>query len=288
MEAAIKNDCISIRVKHFGAELTSLKKNDTLELLWQGDEKYWQDQSPILFPFVGGLPDDEYQVGGRTYKTSHHGFASSSLFQLVERTDKALIFRLKENEKTLEQYPYRFTLDISYTLEANSLIIGYSIINKDERLMYFSIGAHPGFRCPLFENESMDDYYLEFEKCETAFRRFKEGGLLTGDKEQILREEDRLRLSHDLFYKDAIILDNLRSSWVELRSCKNNQVIRVEFEGFPYLGIWSSKNDGPFICIEPWYGVDSTHGASNDLAEKEGMQVLKPGETFHCQYRITV
>ena len=62
----------------------------------------------------------------------------------------------------------------------------------------------------------------------------------------------------------------------------------MEFEGFPYFGIWSAPNDAPFVCLEPWYGLDSTHGDSYDLRQKEGIMPLNPGEVFKCKYRIIV
>jgi len=288
MEVTLKNDRIGIAADTLGAELTSLKTADGLELLWQGDDNHWKSRSPILFPVVGGLPDDQYELEDKRYKMDLHGFARRSEFHLIEKAKESVAFQLRENKETLGQYPYHFVLDVSYTLKDNCLTVGFTIHNRNDRTMLFSIGAHPGFRCPLYEKETMEDYYLQFEKAETASRRFKENGLLTGEKEEILHKESKLRLAHDLFCRDAIILDHLHSDWVELRNDRNSQVIRVEFDGFPYLGIWSARNDGPFVCIEPWYGIDSTHGDSYDLTRKEGIQFLEPETMFQCEHRIIV
>ena len=61
MEYKISNNFVSASIKHFGAELCSLKKNGVdIEYIWQADEEYWGRHSPILFPIVGKLIDDEY------------------------------------------------------------------------------------------------------------------------------------------------------------------------------------------------------------------------------------
>ena len=65
---SIENDELCVRVKEFGAELTSLycKSNHT-EYLWQGDPAVWSGQSPILFPIIGRLKNDLYTIGGKEY-----------------------------------------------------------------------------------------------------------------------------------------------------------------------------------------------------------------------------
>lgn len=285
----LENEKISIEVNSLGAELTNLKKvKNSIELLWQGDEEHWGGQSPLLFPIIGGIPDNQYILDGKVYKMASHGFAKHCEFQLVEKGKDAIVFRLNDSDITFEQYPFHFELNVSYTLKENCLTTGFSLTNNNDKTMLFSLGAHPGFNCPLHENEKMVDYYLVFEKMETASRRFKACGLLTGETEKILKNQKDIRLSHNLFYKDAIILDHLASNWVELRSDKSKQIIRMEFEGFPYFGIWSAPNDAPFVCLEPWYGVDSIHGDSYDLRQKEGIMPLNPGEVFKCEYRIIV
>ena len=61
MKYTIQNEFISVSIDSLGAQLTSLKKiSTTLEYIWCADEKYWGRSSPILFPIVGKLIDDEY------------------------------------------------------------------------------------------------------------------------------------------------------------------------------------------------------------------------------------
>ena len=51
----IKNDQLTLEISSLGAELQSIKDANGNEYLWDGDEKYWNRHSPILFPPVCGL-----------------------------------------------------------------------------------------------------------------------------------------------------------------------------------------------------------------------------------------
>jgi galactose mutarotase-like enzyme len=245
-------------------------------------------QSYNLFPIIGGLVDNKYYLNGDFYKMNSHGFCRISKFQLEKSTDTELVYKLSSSQETQMQFPFLFEFYVHYTLQDNTLIHGYTIVNKDNKEMLYSVGAHPGFNCPLLKNETMDDYRIVFEKKETLSGRIKQDGLLTGERQTIIDNENELSLSHERFYKGALILDDVKSNWLEICNTKNNHIIRITFSGFPYLGIWSSVNDGPFVCIEPWFGIDSTKGDPYDFYKKEGLLKLPQGETFHCEYEITL
>jgi galactose mutarotase-like enzyme len=284
---SIKNEILEIKVKRLGAELTSIKNiNIGLEYLWQGDENFWRGQSYNLFPIIGGIPNDTYELNGDAYNMKPHGFARNSEFELYSKEPERLVYRLGYSDATLARYPYKFELFVIYEIKDNTLRHSYIIKNLSKSEMLFSVGAHPGFNCPLLENETMEDYSIVFETEETCYRRLKVNGLLSGEKSLFLDNQKEIKLRHNLFHEGAAILDDYKSNWLEIRNYKNNHVIRVEFRGFPYLGIWSSQNDGPFVCIEPWYGVDSTVGDSPELTKKEGLQKLAYEDSFECGYSI--
>lgn len=73
----------SIVVSSLGAELQSLQKW-WVEYLYQKKEGFWQRQSPVLFPIVGGLRDGEYVHDGKEYFLSQHGFARDREFTLIQ------------------------------------------------------------------------------------------------------------------------------------------------------------------------------------------------------------
>ena len=134
-----------IQSKKEGAELTHITYNDT-ELLHQGKE-YWNRHAPILFPIVGQIKNGETIINGQTYKMGQHGFARDMEFEQVEKTNNIHKYVLKSNKQTLEKFPFKFELFVTYKTSENELITKYEVINKDKKEMIFGIGGHPAFIC---------------------------------------------------------------------------------------------------------------------------------------------
>ena len=51
------------------------------------------------------------------------------------------------------------------------------------------------------------------------------------------------------------------------------------------LGVWANPN-GPFICLEPWFGRTDDVGFAGTIAEKPGIQRLAPGAAMEMGYCI--
>ena len=146
----ISNEKITIQVDSLGAELKSLKSvAQGKEYMWDADPAYWKRTSPVLFPFVGGLKDGVYRAKGKEYPMGQHGFARDMEFQLKSQVAAEIWFRLESNEETLAKYPYSFVLEIGYELSGDSVIVKWRVKNPAQETMYFSIGGHPGFLCPI-------------------------------------------------------------------------------------------------------------------------------------------
>ncbi|EMR00873.1 aldose 1-epimerase family protein [Cesiribacter andamanensis] len=286
----LQNTLVSASFKEQGAELCSLRRKDTgLEYLWEGNADIWGRHAPILFPIVGRLRDNTYRLEGREYSLPQHGFARDKSWQTAKEGADRLLFRLTSDADTRQHYPFDFELLLGYHLEENRLSTTYRVKNTGAAELPFSIGAHPGFRCPLLPNEAFSDYYLEFEKAETLERQLLQHGLRTGKTSPVLNGQLHLPLNEALFKDDALVFAGVRSSYVVLKSRKNTHSIRVDIEGFPYLGIWTKSGGAPFICLEPWYGVtDPAEARQQDFRKKEGIQRLAAGQQFECSYAITV
>lgn len=288
MLTVLENEWITATVDSHGAELVSLVLNeDGCEYLWTADPAHWGRHAPVLFPIVGRLRDNRCTIDGKTYELTQHGFARDAEFALAEQTDTAAIFELRANAATLEKYPYDFTLRIGYRLIGASITVSYEVKNERAEEMFFSIGAHPGFRCPLADGESFDDYYLEFEQPETIGKCLLENGLLRLETEPFLQNERTIALSYPLFANDALVFNGLESQSLRLKSRKSDKSVSVEYAGFPYLGIWS-KQDAPFVCIEPWHGVADLAREPRDFSQKEGICRLGGREEFVSCYRIEI
>ena len=289
MISKIFNADIAVEVNSIGAELISLKtRKDGLEFLWQGDPKYWKRRAPLLFPIVGIFEKDRYMYKGREYEIELHGFIKDCTFELLESNETSLLYKFSANEATFVKYPFEFDLYVSYQLADSRVKIQRKIVSRSNERMWFSIGEHPGFRCPLFENETMEDYYLAFEKREQINRRFVEDGLQTGRQELFMGNENTVSLSAKLFENRVVIMKGLESNYVELKNTKNSRTVKVNFSGYPYLGIWSPETGAPFVCIEPWYGITSPKNRVEDIRDREGILSVAPNGSFECGYSIEV
>ena len=286
---SIENDFIKVKIKEFGAELCSMKKiNDTVEYLWQADKNYWNRHSPILFPIVGKLLDDEYIYNNKTYKMTQHGFARDQLFKLHSKKDAEIIFSLTESHETLKIYPFKFELLVSYRLVKKVLDIGYKVVNHSLNKMLFSIGAHPAFNWPLFKHEDKENYYLEFLDTKELERLPLTPLGISSNKEIILLVNNKLDLTDTLFKDDALVIENLDNKSIILNNTENKRKIEVSFENFPFLGIWSKPQGSPFLCIEPWCGIADGIEHSKNLEEKKGIIILDKNGVFQSNYQITI
>lgn len=282
MNYEIKNSFIKAQIKSFGAELNSLKKCDeNFEYIWQANSKYWARHSPALFPIVGRLKEDSYFYKNKKYSLSQHGFARDKEFEVIQNEADFIEFRLKSDEKSLEFYPFFFELDIGYKLDKNSFIVSYKVKNKSDEKMYFSIGAHPAF------NTQIGDF-LEFENIKTTKRYFLDEKGLIYKNQDLNLENSKLYLDKDLFKDDALVFNDSTIKQITLKNIENKSRVKVKFDNFPYLGIWSKPNDAPFVCIEPWFGVADEENANQKIEDKKGILSLEKEEEFFCFYTIEV
>ena len=289
MNYEIKNEHIKAKIKSFGAELNSLQKIDEdLEYMWQGDSKYWNRHSPILFPIVGRLKNDSYTYQNQKYNMTQHGFARDKEFEVIKNEVDFIEFRLKSDEKTLEIYPFSFELYLSYKLEKNSLIVSYKVINKSDDKMLFSIGAHPAFNWTLKEDEKKENYFLEFENIKETKRYFLNDKGLVYDSVDLKIIDNKIALNEELFKNDALVFEDLNIKTLTLKNSINENYIKLNFENFPYLGIWSKPTGALFICIEPWFGVADSFDSSKNLEDKKGIITLLKDEIFSSFYSIEI
>lgn len=283
---AIKNNKITVLINSFGAELMSIKDINGTQYLWQGEKKYWKDRAPILFPYIARLTDNKYYIDNKCYSMNIHGFASNSEFQVVKLLEDEITFSLKSNETTYKIYPRNFELIITYKLIENKIEITFIVINNDNKTMYFGIGGHPGFLL----NGNFEDYYLEFnEKCQPIRVGFNEKCFLNNkDEEFPLIDSKILKLSHNMFDDDAIILYNT-SKVISIKNTKTNYTLTVSFKNMKYLGLWHMpKTNAPYICIEPWSSLPSREGIIEVFEKQTNLLVLEKNKQYTNTWSIKI
>ncbi|WP_160673312.1 aldose 1-epimerase family protein [Clostridium sp. C8-1-8] len=286
----LENEDIKVAASTSGAELHSIygKKTNT-EYLWNGNPEYWKYHAPHLFPNIGKLVDSKYKVDGKEYELPAHGIARISEFEIFSKTKESITFELKYDENTLEIYPFKFSFQIQYTLKGNSVETNYKVINLDNKSIYFSVGAHPAFMCPIDSSETLEDCYLEFNKKETTSAMLiNEEVYISYNRKEYLKDSNTLELNKALFESGLFIFDKLKSDSITIKSKKSDKFLTVEFNGFPYVGIWAPEKGAPFMCIEPWFGHPDYEDFNGEFKDREGTVEVRREEFFSCRYNVIV
>ncbi len=281
----MENDILKINITHKGAELQQIThKSSGYDFLWQADPTIWGRHAPVLFPVVGKLKNNQLLIDGTAYPMSQHGFARDAAFTCIKHTDTSALFELKANETSLHVFPYHFTLQLGYELTGNTLTCSYLVKNTDDKPMYFSIGAHPGFNLPTAK---LTDYVLLFNQPEQPERHLLNTGLFNGISKAVFSRAGEIDLNKVLFDDDAIVFKNITAKQVELKQLSGNFSIGLTYDGFPDLGIWTQKDCEQYICLEPWCGHADPIDGHDDISAKPGINTLQPGEQFNRSYTLT-
>lgn len=288
----IRNDELVVSASTLGGALTSVRASGGIEYLWQGDKRYWSGTAPILFPICGSIRNDEATIGsGKRTTMPRHGIVRKREWTLAVQTEGVLAFAFASDDTTRASYPYDFGLRATYTLEGRRVGFALEVENRNAEVMPFFVGVHPGFNCPLMAGEDFGDYYLEFEQvedCDGPMPMGETGLVDTRRRMHVLSNTRELALSHEMFHKDMVILDELTSRKVRLLSRKSGVGLELDFGGFPYLMLWSSANDGPFIAIEPWTGLSTCDDEDDVFEHKRNVQMLPPGENHTYSLALTI
>jgi galactose mutarotase-like enzyme len=281
MNVVIENDDLIAIIKSKGAELFSVvNKKTKLEYMWSGNPQFWGKTSPVLFPIVGTLKDNAYFFDQKKYNLDRHGFARDMEFDVTKSKKDSVVFTLKGTPLLKEKYPFDFQLDIKYTVKENLLHVTYEVQNTGTDPMYFSIGGHPAFKAPLVQGTTYEDHYLQFNKIENTPRwPISSDGLIESNPIPLLVNTDKIELTKTLFQHDALVLKNLQSDMVALKSTAHDHGLDFYFEGFQFLGIWAAKN-ADFVCLEPWCGIADSVTHNQELISKEGIEKLTTQEPW--------
>ena len=282
----IENNELVLKVSSVGAEMISLvSKKDGCEFLKGLGGDFWQRCAPLLFPINGRLWDGICTHKGKTYKMDTHGVAKLFDFELFEKSDASMTLRMESTPEMLENnYPFPFEILFTFALEGNKVINSVRIKNKGDEVMPYSVGLHPAFRRPFNDDESFDDYYVEFcEECKPNTWLLSPRYFVTGETAPFEVENGKvIPLYHEMFDGDAIFLQDIPGK-AELRSRKSDRCISFDYTGFPFVGLWHTPmTKAPFVCFEPWTGSPDIDGQINEITTKKDMILLDPkAEAVH-------
>lgn len=292
MRIAITNNGWQAEIETLGAELKSLKSPDHKEYVWNSDPEFWPRSSPLLFPSIGNVRNGKTHIGGTEYPMNKHGFCKESDFAVKEQTESRLTLSLQDNDHTRESYPFAFELCLTYELQGQQLLMTYQVTNRDAQPMVYHLGAHPGFFCPLEENESFSDYVLEFEKEEKmeSVMYDLENLCFSMDLKMVHGEPGRvLSLAPEKFDNDALFFYHPNSKAVTLKHPGTGKGIYMEYPDFASIAFWTPiGGKAPFLCLEPWNGAAIFADEDDNFEHKRDIQTLEAGKTKEYHLKVKV
>lgn len=302
MRYFLENEQIKAEIESFGAELRSLVNKETgQEYMWEADPVFWGKTSPVLFPFIGKLEGAGYRFGGNRYEIEKHGFARDMEFFCVEQKEDGITLAIDSNEGTLKKFPFPFRIEISYGLNKNTVTESWRVTNQGKETMYFSMGGHPAFACPLKNGKERAYRRTDcFVKLYGEELKIYEGskiqstdigvpdGLLTGNYTYIEVKDGLLPVKEHIFDQDALCLEKQGIHAAALCDASGREYVRVEAD-CPVWGIWSQPDsNAAYICLEPWWGICDGKGYEGTLEARPYTNSTEAGKTWEESFRIVI
>lgn len=265
MKITIKSQDAVVTCQTHGAELLSYQTAAGKEYLWQKDPAYWAKTSPVLFPYIGPVPDRVF-INDIAYGIPRHGFIKDAEFEVLEQGADYVVLAAHSDDFTLSVYPNPFTFTVTFRLEGSALEVTYGVCNQGTQEMPFLVGGHPGFFCPMETGERFDDYLLRFADEATP----------------------DLHLTYSIFDNDAILYENLTQRSVKLIHRRTERGLQFDFPDYPSIAFWTPvKKNAPFLCLEPWCGGTMDQVSDTNLPEKKYVQYLPAGESRDYRFSFS-
>ena len=264
MNITIKNEYAAVTCRTLGAELLSYRTASGKEYMWQKDPAYWAKTSPVLFPYIGAVPQ-AVVIHGKAFDMPRHGFVKDAEFEVTEQDSDHVVLTTGTTPFTSSVFPYDFTFTVTFRLNGPTLCVTYGVENRGSEEMPFLIGGHPAFFCPMEEGAAFTDYILHFA------------------------DEDRedVHLQYSMFDDDAIFFEDLKERSVKLIHQDSRKGIQFEFPDYLSVAFWTpSGKDAPFLCIEPWCAGTMEQVSNTNMLEKKYVQYLPAGKAK--DYRFSV
>ena len=293
MRYYLENDILKAEFDSFGGELKSvLRKDGYREYMWYGNGKFWARTSPVLFPVVGNVKGGAYDWKDKSYRIHSHGFARDMEHTLISQDEDEIWFELKSSQETMEAYPFPFVLNCGYRLSGDELHVMWKVTNPSREILYFSLGGHPAFLCPVNGEGSKEGYRLAFEKEGRPLEEIRHHGNITGAGLALHEDlslpliDGRAEISREFFDRCTYMIEGGQADRVSLETPGGERIVQLDFDT-PLFAIWSpEKKNAPFLCIEPWFGRTDYEDFEGSFSERDYTQALEAGGVFDASYTI--
>tara|TARA_B110000503_G_scaffold143271_1_gene243660 strand:+ start:1567 stop:2484 length:918 start_codon:yes stop_codon:yes gene_type:complete len=235
--------------------------------------------SSILFPFVNRIKDGKYTFNNTKHElycnevdknNALHGLVYNKTFLCTKKTltlNYAAVTLQYEDYGKHQGFPYKFIIEVTYTLNKKGIIVLVSIINRDKKILPFSLGWHP-----YFYSKNLDNSIIRF------ISEYK----YLFDEQQIMAGVTDLNIEMP-WQLGAVKLDEsypLKTKEIDFRSPEYNiKIVSTSKKNYLHLYTPDVSN---VIAIEPMTG------AANNFNNKIGLQTIQQNETYNCKWIMSI
>lgn len=233
--------------------------------------------SSILFPFTNRVKDGKYKFQEKNYQletnsinenNAIHGFVYNKTFEIKEQNsnkNEASVKLIYSESKKTKGFPFRYSIELIYTLTKDSLTLRVSVYNNDKKPFPFTMGWHP-----YFYSKSLYNSFLSLNTNKKI--SFDNRMILNGVNDIILEKDLQIK---DNKLDDCYILNNNKMLFKT-----PDYTIRISSTSKEnYLQIYT-PNKTSAIAIEP------CTSPSNGFNNKMGLQILEPDSSYNLTWKI--
>lgn len=234
--------------------------------------------SSILFPFVNRIRDGKYTFEDVDHvldcneadkNNALHGLVYDKTFDYVDRdltSSHGAITLQYKHDGTCQGFPFKFDIQLTYTLTEENFSLAVNIVNKHESPLPFTIGWHP-----YFVSKNLDESSIAFESSTQYLF----------DQQQIISGTTPLDVEMPYSLKGVKLDDGypLQSNAVEFLTPEYRiHMTSTSKENCLQLYTPPTLN---VIAIEPMTG------AADSFNNKLGLQKLQPKDSYTVKWNIT-
>ena len=281
----IKSSLLTAKIDSLGAQLISVVGADGYEYIWNGKE-HWSHHAPVLFPACGRIVNDTYTLLGKTYHMGIHGFAPSSEFRALVNEESRLVLAIEATDSTRKAYPFEFSFIADFSVAENQLIVSFTVQNKDEKVMPYMVGWHPGFTLDHKNGAKIPDYSLRFNTNKNLVSYpITPACFVSHEGIDYPVEDGTYYLNEKEIYDNDSVLFSGTGERVYMSCPGESHALDFSWsENLPYFCIWKAPtSEAMFVCLEPWSDLPGEGGEEN--FDTKEMSRLLPGKSETYTYR---
>jgi galactose mutarotase-like enzyme len=196
---------------------------------------------PVLFPFAGKTKNDTYEIGGKKFYMPMHGLVKNRSFAIKDLSGSSITLWIKEDETILSRnYPFFHTLEITYQIKKDTLVITARVENHSQQPMPHAIGWHPYFKASDGKQIKLT-HYMEIHYDYVHLKDFE--------------APESIELNKDW---DDVFCQPQRGEYSLVNTLDGYKVRCIMDKAYRTIVVYTGKPGS--VCVEPWCGIpDSIH-----------------------------